>query len=153
MKNNKFIKITLISIIAFTLFYLFVIVFYNNVKILPSRLFREYSFEYYMNFPPYTNMEDIVVKISMMLKMFFLLIFTIEFIYMMSIKHYRDVIGKRFIIVNILLGVLAYLISFLLIKYLSTYYYLYMYLVPGQIIALTLLALIIRLRSSSIEIT
>lgn len=105
-----------------------------------------------MNLPVYTNQEDIVVKISFIFKMFFLLIFTLEFLYMMSIKTFTDILGKKFIIINVILGVLAYLISFLLIKYISTHYYLYMYLISVQIFAIILLSLTIRIKRSNKEI-
>lgn len=58
-----------------------------------------------MNLPVYTNQEDIVVKISFIFKMFFLLIFTLEFLYMMSIITFTDILGKKFIIINVILGV------------------------------------------------
>lgn len=80
--------------------------------------------------------------------MIFTLIFTIEFVYLVSDEKYQNRIDVKNILISIIVGlIINYLIS-IFIKYNAEHYRLFMTIIPTQIFSLVLLSIVLKLKLS-----
>lgn len=153
MKRGKFINITLISITLFTIFFLTLLVRYSDIVIMVNSFFKDFSKDYYDWFMSNTisSEESSVIDVSFIFKMVFSLVFLLEYLYFVSTKKYRQMVGDRFIVISTIIGIVVYAISFLVIKYIALHYRLYMYFISTTVLAMVLLSLIIRAKKASMK--
>lgn len=141
LKENKALLISIITIILFSIIFVFIAIFYNDIIIIPrlKNVTREY-YDWYLDRPT-TQAEVLMEKATYFIKMIFSLIFALEFLYIITNEKYKKIINKRNLAISILIGFALYcLIAFL--NFRAEYYRLYMTLIPLEILSLVLLNMI-----------
>lgn len=148
MKKDKIVMISLISIILFNVFFMIILVFYNDIIILPIKFIKNVTKEYYfwyMDKPPVPN-ESIVMGITEILKITFSLIFLIGFLYIVSNKKYINIIGKKNVVISLIIGFTINYLTSLFIKHKAEHYRLFMDLISTEVSSLVLLNLVLKIK-------
>ncbi|MBU5484418.1 hypothetical protein KQI86_08765 [Clostridium sp. MSJ-11] len=152
MKKDKTLMISLTSIILFNVFFIIILICYNDIIILPIKFIKNVTKEYYywyMDRPPIPN-ESIVIGITTIVKMMFSLILSLEFFYTIFNKKYANVIDKKNIVISIIIGFTIYCLSFLFIKYKAQHYRLFMTLISTEILSMMLLNLVLKIKKEKL---
>ncbi|MEW9094629.1 MAG: hypothetical protein AB2417_06055 [Clostridiaceae bacterium] len=152
MKKDKTLMISLITIILFNIFFMTILICYNDIIILPIKFIKNVTKEYYfwyMDRPPVPN-ESIIMGITTIVKMIFSLILSLEFFYIIFNKKYANVIDKKNIVISIIIGFIFYCLSFLFIKYKVEHYRLFMTLISTEILSMMLLNLILKIKKEKL---
>ncbi|BDR74080.1 hypothetical protein K144316041_p10080 (plasmid) [Clostridium tetani] len=150
IKQDKWSLITLTSIIIFNCFFMTILFYYNNIIIIVNRFFKKTTEEYYFwwfNRPITNNNESALMELTYIIKIVFLLIFLLEFFYLISNNEYINLIKKRNIIIYLAIGFGIYCVSFLFIKYKAEHYRLFMTLISTEIFSLILLKLVLKVKT------
>lgn len=149
MKKNNAMIISLISIILFSTFFITILLFYSDIVILNSSL-KNFSREYYDWYLDsyWNNNIGMLEVITSVIGMFFGLIFSLEFLYIISNEKYKDRIEKKYLIISIIGGFILNFLIFTFIKYKVEHYRLFMILIPTEILALILLNIVLKLKAS-----
>lgn len=151
MKKDKALMIFLIFIILFNVFFITMLICYKDIIVLPTNfsltnVTKEYYF-WYLDRPRINN-ESVIIGITSIVKLIFSVTFLLDFFYIISNKKYMDVIGKRNVIISIIIGFVIYCLSFILIKYKAEHYRLFMDLILTEVLSLVVLNLILTLKKS-----
>lgn len=149
MRGNNAITISLISIILFSAFFIFILIFYGDIVILNNahKSFTREYFDWYLDFYGNNHISNLEL-ITSAVKMIFTLIFTIEFVYLVSDEKYQNRIDVKNLLISIIVGlIINYLIS-IFIKYNAEHYRLFMTIIPTQIFSLVLLSIVLKLKLS-----
>ena len=153
MKKEKKIILSLSSIALFNLIFMILLVFYNNIIIIPNKFFKNTSKEYwywYLDNPAMDN-EGIIIGVTFIIKIIFSLIFLFQIYHLISKNKYRNLIKKKSLLISLFLGLGAYILSFLFIKYRVEHYRLFMTLISTEILSLILLNLVLKLKRSTVR--
>lgn len=149
MKKDKALIISLISIILFNVFFIIMLIEYNDIIIIPNKFFKsitkEYWFWYVDDRIPVIN-ESIIFGITCILKPIFSSIFLLEFFYIIFDKKYINEIGKKNVLLSLIIGFAIYCLSFLSIKYRAEHYRLFMTLISTEILSIILLNLVLKIK-------
>lgn len=151
IKKNKVLIISLISIILFNIFFIIMLIFYNNIIIIPNKFFKSVTKEYYFWYlnKPFVNNESIIIGIAYILKITFSLILLLELFYTIFNNKYIKLIGKRNIVISLIIGFAIYCLSFLFIKYKAEHYRLFMILISTEILSIILLNLVLKVKKAN----
>ncbi|WP_315119502.1 hypothetical protein [uncultured Clostridium sp.] len=148
MKKDKMIMISLISIILFNVFFMIILIYYNDIIIIPNNFFKQLTREYwdwYLDRAPVPN-ELIVMGITSILEITFSLIFLIEFLYIISNEKYINVIGKKNVVISLIIGFIINCLTSLFIKYKAEHYRLFMTLISIEVSSMVLLNLVLKIK-------
>lgn len=149
MKKDKALMISLISIIFFNVFFIIMLIEYNDIIVIPNKFFKsitkEYWFWYVDDRIPVIN-ESIIFGITCILKPLLSSIFLLEFFYIIFDKKYINVIGKKNVMMCLIIGFTIYCLSFLFIKYRAEHYRLFMTLISTEILSIILLNLVLKIK-------
>lgn len=152
MKKNRAMTISLISIILFNIFFMTILIFYNDIIIVPNKFLKSTTREYwywYAEVRSPVKYESTTLGITYIAKLMFSLIFPLEFFYIISSKKYMSVIGKKSVIISLIIGFIINCLSFLFIKYQAAHYRLFMTLISTEVSSLVLLNLILQFKNRS----
>lgn len=146
MRKDKALSISLISVILFNIFFMIILIYYNDIIIVINKFFKSTTKEYWdwysvVRLP--VKYESIILKITYLAKPIFLLIFLLEFFYIISNDKYINVIGKRKVVVSSIIGLTIYFLSFIFIKYKVEHYRLFMTLISAELLSLVVLNLVL----------
>lgn len=153
IKKDKFLMVSLISIILFNIFFVIIATFYNDIIILVNRFFKPFTREYldwYINKPSIKG-QSFIFNITWIIKIIFSMIFFIEFFYLISNDKYKIIMDKKGIFISLLIGSITYLLSFFLIRYMADHYRLFMTLISTEICSLVILSLIIKYSKKAVS--
>ncbi|WP_097028617.1 hypothetical protein [Clostridium peptidivorans] len=151
MKKDKVLIVSLISIILFNIFFMIILIYYNDIIILPVKFIKNVSKEYYfwyMDRPVLKN-QSIIIEITYIVKLIVSLIFPLELLYIISNKKYMDVIGKKIVIISLIIGFAINCLSSLFIKYEAEHYRLFMDLISTEVSSLVILSLILKFKKEN----
>ncbi|PRR79911.1 hypothetical protein CLLI_06440 [Clostridium liquoris] len=148
MKKDKALRISLISILLFNVFFIIMLIGYNDIIIIPNSFFKSITKEYYFWYMdrPLVYNESIIMGITGILKPMFSLILSLEFFYIIFNNKYINVIEKKNLVISLIIGCTIYCLSFLFIKYGTEHYRLFMTLISTEILSIILLNLVLKVR-------
>ncbi len=148
MKKDKALRISLISILLFNVFFIIMLIGYNDIIIIPNSFFKSITKEYYFWYMdrPLVYNESIIMGITGILKPMFSLILSLEFFYIIFNNKYINVIEKKNLVISLIIGCTIYCLSFLFIKYGTEHYRLFMTLISTEILSIILLNLVLKIR-------
>lgn len=149
MKNNNDLLLSLISIILFSIIFITILIFYNDIIVLNNSMksfTREY-YDWYMDSYWNNNYANIEVT-TYIIKMIFGLILLLEFSYIVSIEKYSNKIDKKNLVISIIVGILINYFISVSIQNNVEHYRLFMTIIPIQILALVLLNMVLKLKAS-----
>lgn len=152
MKKDKVLIISLISIILFNVFFMIMLIYYNDIIIVTNKFFKSTTKEYwywYAEVRPPVKYESIIMGGTSIVKMLFSLIFLLEFFYITSDSKYINKIGKKNIVISLIIGLTIYCLSFLFIKYKAEHYRLFMTLISTEILSLVVLNLVLTFKKEN----
>lgn len=148
-KQSCILPFYVFSVIVFQLFFLATMIFFYDSIIVVSPFFKTLSREYwnwYLNYrSPYSN-ETTMITVVYILKAIFSFLFIIGFLYLLSDKKNRTVIGKKNFFLAGGVGMLVYFVFFFWIKYQAVHYRLFMTLFSTELLSLTMAYLLWRLK-------
>ncbi len=113
MKNNNDLLLSLITIILFSIIFITILIFYNDIIVLNNSM-KSFTREYYdWNMDSYRNNNYANIEVTTyIIKMIFGLILLLEFSYIVSIEKYSNKIDKKNLVISIIVGILInYFIS------------------------------------------
>lgn len=152
MKKDKALMISLTSVILFNIFFMIISIYYNDIIIVTNKFFKSTTKEYwdwYSVVRPTVKYESAILKITYLVKLMFSLMFLLEFFYIISNDKYINVIGKRKVLINLIIGFTSYCLSFLFIKYKVEHYRLFMSLISTELLSLVVLNLILSFKKEN----
>ena len=141
MKRTKPLMLSFLSIILFqVLFFSTLIFLYHIIQIAPPYI-KPISYEYYKQLIelPFVPQDYFFTSLVLILNSLFLVCFVSMITYILVTRELRRAVGGKNFIFSILIGLLAYVICLLLIRFVAEHYRLYMVLIPNQILSLILL--------------
>lgn len=152
MKKDRTLMISLISIILFNVFFMIMLIYYSDIIIIVNKFFKSITKEYWFWYleRPDVNNETIIIGVTKLLKIIFSMIFSVEFLYIIDNKKYINVIGKKYLVISLIIGFIIYCLSFLFIKYKAEHYRLFMTLISTEIVSIVLLNLVLKFKKENI---
>ncbi|SDL06246.1 hypothetical protein SAMN05660472_02543 [Natronincola ferrireducens] len=154
MTKHRALMISLISIILFNIFFMIMLIWYQDIIILPSDFSRwgitEEYYWWYMDRPPISN-ETTVIAVNYILKLMFSSIFLLEVFYIISNNKYKHLVKKKNLLISIIISSIVYFLSLFFIKYKTEHYRLFMTLISTEILSLILLNLLLRITKEIVK--
>lgn len=148
-KDFAFFKVL---ILLFQFVFIILLLFYYDIIIVVNPFFKHISEEYWIWFADErigVKHEDLILIVSFVIKWLFSASFLLGCLKILCESAYRSQIGLQKILLCIITGGIIYIISFVLIKYFTIHYRLYMTLISTEILSLQLGYLIIFLKKNS----
>ena len=144
MRRDKTLLISLISIILFSIFFLIILIIYNDTILFDASL-KSFTNEYWNWYLDNVKIEGIIVELTSITKMFFSIILSLELMYIITNEKYKDIIDKKNLMMSIIIGFAINYLIVLLINYKAEHYRLFMTLISTEILSLVLLNIILNL--------
>lgn len=155
MKKDKALRISLISILLFNVFFIIMLIGYNDIIIIPNSFFKSITKEYYFWYMdrPLVYNESIIMGITWIVKPLFSLIFLLEFFYIIFNNKYINIFEKKNLVISLIIGCTIYCLSFLFIKYRAEHYRLFMTFISTEILSIILLNLVLKIKRETSKLT
>ena len=148
MKKDINLKIILNSIITFNILFLIMVICYNNIIIIPNKIFINITKEYlmwYFNNPSVPN-QRLMIFITEISKMIFSIFSIAQLTYITFDDKYSKIIEKKRVLLYLIVGFVVWFIHLILIKYNVEHYRLFMNLISTEILSLILLTLVLKIK-------
>lgn len=151
IKKDRKLMISLISIILFNVFFMIMLICYSDIIVIVNKFLKNVTKEYWFWYleRPNVNNETIIIGVTKLLKIIFSIIFSVEFLHIIDNKKYINIIGKKNLVISLIIGFIIYCLSFLFIKYKAEHYRLFMTLISTEIASMILLNLVLKLKKEN----